>query len=273
MCADGPELCAQMTRPPHFACMCFLLRSPLLLKPSFFFLPQILMSFWGSEILKVRLCISFGVFVFVLMVSGALVTLLIYQCLVCEDSGRAWKDTRAPPPFQALQSWALNLASKYVDCWIYAYGMMHICEHLVKQVLVPHRCLIYNLLDAIAFRHEQTWCLKMANNVNTQGFSGLDTGPVQERLTLVFLGIMFQHTKPTIKQSKKFHCVRNAIQQLSLRTFQSKSSGRRRTNRQRNGRSGMTAQSGLNGCCSRSIDRLINCTGRWYLIHHESCSK
>ena len=204
VCADGPELCAQMTRPPHFACMCFLLRSPLLLKPSFF-LPQILMSFWGSEILKVRLCISFGAFVFVLMVSGALVTLLIYQCLVCEDSGRAWKDTRAPPPFQALQSWALNLASKYVDCWIYAYGMMHICEHLVKQVLVPHRCLIYNLLDAIAFRHKQTWCLKMANNVNTQGFSGLDTGPVQERLTLVFFWVLcFSIQNPPSNNPKSF---------------------------------------------------------------------
>ena len=207
VCANDPELCAQMTRPPHFACMCFLLRSPLLLKPSFF-LPQILMSFWGSEILKVRLCISFGVFVFVLMVSGTLVILFIYQCLVCEDSGRAWKNTRAPPPFQALQSWALNLASKYVDCWIYAYGMMHICEHLVKQVLVPHCGLIYNLLDAIAFRHKQTWCLKMANNVNTQGFSGLDTGPIQERLTLVFWGIMFQHTN--------FKTHHQTIQKVSL---------------------------------------------------------
>jgi hypothetical protein len=199
VCADDP---------PTALCLYVLFAPVSFAFETFVFLPQILMSFWGSEILKVRLCISFGVFVFVLMVSGTLVILFIYQCLVCEDSGRAWKNTRAPPPFQALQSWALNLASKYVDCCICAYGMMHICEHLVKQVLVPHCGLIYNLLDAIAFRHKQTWCLKMANNVNTQGFSGLDTGPIQERLTLVFWGIMFQHTN--------FKTHHQTIQKVSL---------------------------------------------------------
>ena len=79
MCADDP---------PTALCLYVLFAPVSFAFETFVFSPQILMSFWGSEILKVRLCISFGVFVFVLMVSGTLVTLFIYQCLVCEEHGK-----------------------------------------------------------------------------------------------------------------------------------------------------------------------------------------